>query len=213
MDAVRGDVAAVDDVLEGLKALAGQLFVDTVEGIDVLLRRRASDHLHDGVRARLVTGLGLVAAIADPIPLAGRGDLLAVPSPARLNLDRKTVRRFRNTDLDQLLASARERRPNGVLEPFKAYVNDRFAEAQGQVNGTRLFLEIQARGYHGSRQVVRKHIAALRAGTAEPVRPTSPAPARSPPGSCGPGRPSLTARTSGCFRSGSPARTSPGPAT
>ncbi len=36
----------------------------------------------------------------------------------RLNLDRKTVRRFRDTDLDELLASARERRPNGVLEPF-----------------------------------------------------------------------------------------------
>ncbi|WP_435607361.1 ISL3 family transposase [Streptomyces ardesiacus] len=33
----------------------------------------------------------------------------------RLNLDRKTVRRFRDTDLDELLASARERRPNGVL--------------------------------------------------------------------------------------------------
>ncbi|MEU7510283.1 helix-turn-helix domain-containing protein [Streptomyces lavendulae] len=41
----------------------------------------------------------------------------------RLNLDRKTVRRFRDTDLDQLLASAHERRPAGVLEPFKPYLN------------------------------------------------------------------------------------------
>ncbi|WP_327731301.1 hypothetical protein OG250_42290 [Streptomyces sp. NBC_00487] len=76
------------------------------------------------------------------------------------------MRRFRDTDLDELLASARDRRPNGVLEPFKAYLNARFTKAQGQVSGTRLFLEIQARGYRGSRQVVRKHLAALRAGTA-----------------------------------------------
>ncbi|WP_351234421.1 ISL3 family transposase [Streptomyces sp. NPDC002133] len=71
----------------------------------------------------------------------------------RLNLDRKTVRRFRDTDLDELLASARERQPNGVLEPFKAYLNVRFTEAHGQVSGTQLFLEIQARGYRGSRAV------------------------------------------------------------
>ncbi|MFF3565402.1 ISL3 family transposase [Streptomyces sp. NPDC002574] len=94
----------------------------------------------------------------------------------RLNLDRKTVRRFRDTNLDELLASARERRPGGVLEPFKAYVNTRFTEAQGQVSGTVLFLEIQARGYRGSRQVVRKHLAALRAGTAEPIRADTPSP-------------------------------------
>ncbi|MEU1666328.1 ISL3 family transposase [Streptomyces sparsogenes] len=92
----------------------------------------------------------------------------------RLDLDRKTVRRFRDTDLDQLLISARDRRPNGVLEPFKAYLNARFTEAQGQVSGTRLFLEIRERGYRGSRQVVRKHLAALRAGTAEPVRADVP---------------------------------------
>ncbi|MEV4450609.1 ISL3 family transposase [Streptomyces mirabilis] len=94
----------------------------------------------------------------------------------RLNLDRKTVRRFRDTDLDELLASARERRPNGILEPFKAYLNARFAETQGQVSGTRLFLEIHERGYRGSRQVVRKHLAALRASTAEPVRADIPSP-------------------------------------
>ncbi|MER6418219.1 ISL3 family transposase [Streptomyces sp. NPDC001137] len=94
----------------------------------------------------------------------------------RLNLDRKTVRRFRDTNLDELLASARDRRPNGVLEPFKAYLNARFAENQGQVSGTRLFLEIHERGYRGSRQVVRKHLAALRADTAEPVRVDIPSP-------------------------------------
>ena len=94
----------------------------------------------------------------------------------RLNLDRKTVRRFRDTDLDQLLASARDRRPAGILEPFKPYLNSRFTETSGQVSGTRLFLEIRERGYRGSRQVVRKHLAALRAGTAEPVRADIPSP-------------------------------------
>ncbi|MFH8586495.1 ISL3 family transposase [Streptomyces celluloflavus] len=94
----------------------------------------------------------------------------------RLNLDRKTVRRFRDTALDELLGSARDRRPNGVLEPFKAYLNARFTETQGQASGTRLFQEIRERGYQGSRQVVRKHLAALRAGTAEPVRADIPSP-------------------------------------
>ncbi|MGW3124572.1 transposase [Streptomyces sp. NPDC001107] len=93
----------------------------------------------------------------------------------RLNLDRKTVRRFRDTDLDELPVSARER-PSGVLEPFKAYLNAPFTEAQGQVSGTQLFQEIQARGYRGSRQVVRKLLAALREGTAEPVRAHIPSP-------------------------------------
>lgn len=88
----------------------------------------------------------------------------------RLNLDRNTVRRFRDTDLDQLLASAHERRSAGVLEPFKPYLNTRLTESQGQVSGSRLFLEIQERGYRGSRQVVRKRLAALRVGNAEPVR-------------------------------------------
>lgn len=128
----------------------------------------------------------------------------------RLNLDRKTVRRFRDTDLDELPASARERRPNGVLEPFKAYLNARFTEAPGQVSGTRLFLEIHARAYRGSCQVVRKHLAALRAGTAEPAGRTSQALARSPRGSCDPGKHSPNGRTSGSSKSGSPARTSPG---
>ncbi|MYS85749.1 hypothetical protein [Embleya scabrispora] len=69
------------------------------------------------------------------------------------------MRRYRDTDLDELPASARDRRPNGVLEPFKAYLNARFTRAQGQVSGTRVFLEIQARGCRGSRRGVRKHVA------------------------------------------------------
>lgn len=94
----------------------------------------------------------------------------------RLNLDRKTVRRFRDTDLDVLLISARDRRPYGALVPFKPYLNARFAESAAGVTGRRLFEEIRDRGYRGSPQVVRKHLAALRAGTAEPVRADIPSP-------------------------------------
>ncbi|MGW7201840.1 hypothetical protein [Streptomyces chryseus] len=83
VDAVRGDIAAVDDVLDGLKSLPRQLLVDVVEGIDVLLRRRAGDDLNDDVGGRLVAGLGLVIAIADPVALTGRGDLLAVTARTR----------------------------------------------------------------------------------------------------------------------------------
>ncbi|MFG3350155.1 transposase [Streptomyces sp. NPDC048018] len=85
----------------------------------------------------------------------------------RLHLDRKTVRRFRDTDLDQLLASANQRRPAGVLEPFKPYLNTRFTESLGQVSGSRLFLEIQERGYRGSRQALLDHLD-------EPVEPVEP---------------------------------------
>ncbi|WP_405531063.1 transposase [Streptomyces canus] len=68
--------------------------------------------------------------------------------------------------------------PDRTSETFAAWLNlnARFTEAQGQARGTQLFLEIQARGYDGSRQVDRKHLAALHAGTAEPVRAAIPSP-------------------------------------
>ncbi|MFJ4094178.1 ISL3 family transposase [Kitasatospora sp. NPDC089913] len=93
-----------------------------------------------------------------------------------LGLDRKTGRKFKTTDLDLLLGSARERRPPGLLEPFKPYLNSRFTA--GCTSGTRLFQKIRERGYRGSVQAVRKHLAALRTGTAEPVRADIPNPRR-----------------------------------
>lgn len=123
------------------------------------------------------------------------------------------MRRFRDTDLHELLAPGRNGRPNGVLEPFKAYLNARFTKAQGQVSGTQLFLEIQARGYCSSRHVVRKHLSALRAGTAEPVRADIPSPRKITSWISGPRERSRKARRSDSFKSGSPARTSPRPAT
>ncbi|MET9748501.1 MULTISPECIES: hypothetical protein [Streptomyces] len=41
-----------------------------------------------------------------------------------------------------------------------ACLDAHFTDAQGQECGTRLFLEIQARGHRGSPQVVRTHLAA-----------------------------------------------------
>ncbi|MFE2852043.1 ISL3 family transposase [Streptomyces lavendulae] len=91
----------------------------------------------------------------------------------RLGRDRKTVRHYLTTDLDQVLASARERRPNGHINCFKPYLQQRFRG--GATNAAALFREIRERGYRGSRVVVTKYIATLRAGTAVP-EPRQPVP-------------------------------------
>lgn len=95
----------------------------------------------------------------------------------RLGRDRKTVRHCLTTDLYQILASARERRPNGHSNRFKPYLQHRFRG--GATNASALFREIRERGYRGSRVVVTKYIDTLRAGTAtpEPARPI-PSPRR-----------------------------------
>lgn len=92
----------------------------------------------------------------------------------RLHLDRKTVRRFRDTDLDTLLASARMGRPKGVLEPFTGYLTERFTS--GVTSPTDLFREIRQRGYQGSDLPVRRYVAGLRTGTVEPARGAIPRP-------------------------------------
>ncbi|MFD0162874.1 transposase [Streptomyces decoyicus] len=107
----------------------------------------------------------------------------------RLNLDRKTVRRFRDTDLDQLLASARDRRPAGILEPFKSYLNTRFTETSGQVSGTGLFLEIRERGYRGAVRSSASTSPPFGPAPLNPSGPTSRVLARSPHGSCDHARP------------------------
>lgn len=90
----------------------------------------------------------------------------------RLNLDRKTIRRFRDTDLDVMLASARERRLAGVLESFKPYLNARFTEASGQSAGVACSWRLRTRlpgRPPGGPQASR-----CRAGTAEPIRGRHP---------------------------------------
>ncbi|MEU0399423.1 transposase [Streptomyces sp. NPDC006197] len=96
-----------------------------------------------------------------------------------LGLDRKTVRRFKTTPLDELLASAKDFgiHKARLLEPSKPYLNSRLTA--GSTSGTRLFHEIRERGYTGSIQVVRRrHLAKLREGTVEPVRAGIPSPRR-----------------------------------
>lgn len=61
-----------------------------------------------------------------------------------------------------------------MLEPFKAYLTARFTA--GCTSGTRLFHAIQQRGYRGSVLPVRRYLAGLRTGTAEPVRADVPSP-------------------------------------
>ena len=82
-----------------------------------------------------------------------------------LNLDPRTVARYAAGDLDALVASARDRR-RGPIDPYKAYLQDRFRA--GCHNARQLHREIAARGYPGSHQAVRRYVATLRSGTADP---------------------------------------------
>ncbi|MER7764319.1 ISL3 family transposase [Streptomyces sp. NPDC097619] len=91
-----------------------------------------------------------------------RGDNLSAIS-RDLRLDRKTVRRYANIDLDDLLASARDRRPE-ILARFKPYIQQRFRT--GGTNAAQLFREVREQGYPGSKISVRRYVATLREGTA-----------------------------------------------
>ncbi|MEV7595854.1 ISL3 family transposase [Kitasatospora sp. NPDC089797] len=95
-----------------------------------------------------------------------------------LDLDGKTVRRFKTTLLDELLVAAKDFGIHNakLLEPFKPYMDSRFTA--DCTSGTRLFHEIRVHGYTGSIQVARRHLAKLREGTAEPVRADIPNPRR-----------------------------------
>ncbi|MFL1906097.1 ISL3 family transposase [Streptomyces tauricus] len=64
----------------------------------------------------------------------------------RLQLDRKTVRRYRNKDLAGLLASAQDR-GQGVLDPFIEHVQRRFQA--GCTSSMQLYREVFALGYTG----------------------------------------------------------------
>jgi transposase len=95
-----------------------------------------------------------------------------------LQLDRKTVRRFRDTPLDELLSSAKDfgvhRRDQ--LVPFLPYLHARFAA--GTTSGRRLFEEIGERGYQGGYSTLTAYLGRLREGTVEPVPADLPSPRR-----------------------------------
>jgi hypothetical protein len=89
----------------------------------------------------------------------------------QLDLDHGTVRRFaRATTVDELLVKAVNR--TSTLDKFKSYVNQRWNE--GCHDAAQLQTELQAQGWTGSVQTVRRYVHAYRA-TATPA-PTAPAP-------------------------------------
>lgn len=86
----------------------------------------------------------------------------------RLSLDRKTVRHYRDTDLDMLLASARDRR-SVPLDRFKPFLQSGFA--RGNTSGTALFEQLREQGYQGGYSTLTRQLRTVHAGTA----PTAPA--------------------------------------
>ncbi|MFE1983785.1 helix-turn-helix domain-containing protein [Streptomyces mirabilis] len=73
----------------------------------------------------------------------------------RLGLDRKTVRRYRDTDFDVLLASARDRR-NLPLDRFKPYLRTQFAA--GHTNARELYDQICERGFSGGYSTLSRYV-------------------------------------------------------
>jgi hypothetical protein len=95
----------------------------------------------------------------------------------RLGLDRTTVRRFaRAASVDELLTKAVNRVSD--LDRFTPHLAQRFAA--GGVDAVTLYAEIQAQGYTGSVQTVRRYLRPMRAlsptPSARPVRAVVPKP-------------------------------------
>lgn len=79
----------------------------------------------------------------------------------RLRLDRKTVRRYRNKNLADLLASALDRGQD-VLDPFMEYVQHRFHA--GCTSSMQLYREVLALGYTGGYHVVHRYVVSIPEG-------------------------------------------------
>jgi len=87
-----------------------------------------------------------------------------------LSLDRKTVQRFaREPDVEKLLVKATSRETR--LDPFKPLINQRWNE--GITDASVLHAELQARGWRGSAQAVRRYVRPFRRQAAAP--PPAPA--------------------------------------
>ncbi|MBM0239711.1 transposase [Micromonospora sp. ATA32] len=107
--------------------------------------------------------------------LLAEGASLSVIS-RQLDLDRTTVRRFaRATSLDELLVKAVNR--TSLLDGFTAHLTARFTA--GVTDAVTLHVELQAMGFTGSVQTVRRWLHPLRTATPSappPVRPAIPKP-------------------------------------
>ena len=103
-------------------------------------------------------------------------DLLAAGHSLRaagrtLGLDLGTVRRFAHEpDVARLLIKATSRESR--LDPFKPWINQRWND--GITDATVLHAELQARGWNGSVQAVRRYVRPFRAQAAAPPAPADP---------------------------------------
>ncbi len=83
-------------------------------------------------------------------------------------MERGTVYRYvRAANLDELLTKTTS--PTTQLDSFKPYLHRRWNE--GCTNAASLFAEIQAAGYSGSDQSVRRYVRSFRGAPAAPVNP------------------------------------------
>jgi hypothetical protein len=83
-----------------------------------------------------------------------------------LRLDRSTVRRFaRATSIDELLVNATNR--VSILDPYTAHLHQRWNE--GCRDSAQLHQEIQAMGFQGSIQTIRRYLRPFKSGTAVPA--------------------------------------------
>ncbi|WP_405803646.1 ISL3 family transposase [Streptomyces sp. NBC_00210] len=84
----------------------------------------------------------------------------------RLGLDRKTARRYRDTDLETLIASARDRR-NSPLDRFKPFLQAQYAA--GNTNAAELYQQIVDRGFRGGYSTLTRYVLSLRKNVAVPA--------------------------------------------
>ncbi|MGF6889403.1 transposase [Nocardia sp. GAS34] len=104
--------------------------------------------------------------------LFARGVNITVISQ-RLQLDRKTVRRYVQADaVEHLLASVAKR--GSALDEHTAYLRQRWAE--GCTNALRLLEELRERGYTGSHRSVRRLVQSWRTATPLSAASTPAAP-------------------------------------
>ncbi|MBF9071906.1 ISL3 family transposase [Streptacidiphilus fuscans] len=94
----------------------------------------------------------------------------------RLDLHWATVNKYVKTPLEDLLAAGANRRPDGVLDSFKAYLLQRQGELGTDATSSRLYRELRERGYHGSYRTVRRYVMKLADGHADPVNTKVPTP-------------------------------------
>ncbi|MFC9534925.1 ISL3 family transposase [Streptomyces sp. NPDC056975] len=91
----------------------------------------------------------------------------------RVGLDRKTARRYRDTELDVLIASARDRR-NVPLDRYKPFLQAQFAS--GTTSAKELYDQICVQGFQGGYSTLSRYVQTLRNGMAVTAPAQIPSP-------------------------------------